>query len=86
MFLLKNKKQYYTINGKGSVITMKDAIVSAWVDSGAKTGEIPRQPQTLDIMTDAELNAKLEHSYKQAAAGIGRPFWEAFDDLEKELG
>lgn len=82
MFLLKNRKQSYTINGKGSVITMKDAVVSAWVDSGAKTGEIPRQPQTLDIMTDAELNAKLEHSYKQAAAGKGRPFREVFDKLE----
>lgn len=86
MFLLKNKKRSYTINGKGSVITMKDAIVSAWVDSGAKTGEIPRQPQTLDTMTDPELNAKLEHSYEQAATGIGRPLWEVFDDLEKELG
>ena len=83
MFLLKNKKQNYTINGKGSVITMKDAIVSAWVDSGAKTGEIPRQPQTLDVMTDAELNAKLEHSYEQAAAGKGLPFREIFDELEQ---
>ncbi len=62
---------------------MKDAIVNAWEDSGAKTGETPRQPQTLDTMTDAELNAKLQHSYEQATTGKGRPFREVFDELEQ---
>ena len=83
--MLKNGKQNNKINGKGSVITMKDATASAWVESGAKTGEVPRQPKTLDIMTGAELNAKLQHSYEQAAAGKGRPFREVFDELEKGL-
>jgi len=46
---------------------------------------IPQQPKTLDTMTDAELNAKLQHSYEQAAAGKGRPFREVFDELEKGL-
>lgn len=46
---------------------------------------IPAQPKTLDTMTEAELNAKLQHSYEQAPAGKGRPFSEVFDELEKGL-
>ncbi|MCH3987400.1 MAG: hypothetical protein LKE75_11595 [Lachnospiraceae bacterium] len=39
------------------------------------------------IKTEAEerLNAKLSHSYTQAAAGEGRPMNEVFDDLERGL-
>jgi|GEM_PF-6365656 hypothetical protein len=39
----------------------------------------------LAAMTDAELNAKLKHSYEQAATGKGRPFREVFDELEQRL-
>ena len=46
---------------------------------------IPREPRTLDTMTDAELNAKLQHSYEQSLAGEGRPFNEVFDELERSL-
>jgi addiction module RelB/DinJ family antitoxin len=46
---------------------------------------LPAEPRTLDAMTDAELNAKLEHSYGQSLAGEGRPFEEVFDKLEKGL-
>ena len=46
---------------------------------------IPAQPKTLDTMTDAELNAKLQHSYEQATTGKGRPFSEVFNELEKGL-
>lgn len=38
-----------------------------------------------DEFTDAELNAKLQHSYEQSLAGEGRPMNEVFDDLERSL-
>ena len=46
---------------------------------------VPEIPKTIDSMTDAELAAKLQHSYEQALAGKGRPFKEVFDDLERSL-
>jgi addiction module RelB/DinJ family antitoxin len=46
---------------------------------------LPAEPRTLDAMPDAELNAKLEHSYGQSLAGEGRPFEEVFDELERGL-
>ena len=46
---------------------------------------LPSEPRTLDAMTDAELNAKLQHSYAQSLAGEGRPFEEVFDELERSL-
>ena len=46
---------------------------------------IPDEPQTLDAMTDAELDAKLQHSYAQSVAGKGRPLKDVFDDLERNL-
>jgi len=42
-------------------------------------------PETGDILTHAELNAKLQHSYEQSLEGKGRPFEEVFDDLEKDF-
>lgn len=46
---------------------------------------IPHEPQTIDTMEDAELNAKLQHSYEQSLAGEGRPYSEIFDELERSL-
>ena len=46
---------------------------------------IPLQPKTIDTMSDAELNAKLQHSYEQATAGKSHPFREVFDELEEGL-
>ncbi len=46
---------------------------------------IPVEPKAFDSMSDAELNTKLEHSYKQALAGEGRPYNEVFDELERSL-
>ena len=46
---------------------------------------VPREPKTIDSMTDADLNAKLEHSYKQSLEGEGRPYTEVFDELERNL-
>ena len=46
---------------------------------------IPKEPKTLDSMSDAELNAKLQHSYEQSLAGEGKPFAEVFDALEREI-
>ena len=46
---------------------------------------IPREPKTLDTMSDVELNAKLQHSYEQSLAGEGRPFNQVFDEIERGL-
>ena len=46
---------------------------------------IPSEPRTIDTMPDAELDAKLQHSYAQAIAGEGRPMSAVFDDLERSL-
>ena len=46
---------------------------------------LPLEPKTLDAMTDAELNAKLQHSYEQSLECEGRPFEEVFDELERGL-
>lgn len=46
---------------------------------------IPTEPKTLDNMTSAELNEKLQHSYEQSLAGEGRPYDEVFDALERGL-
>ena len=46
---------------------------------------IPSGPMTIDIMSDTELNEKLQQSYEQSLAGEGRPFNEVFDDLKRSL-
>jgi addiction module RelB/DinJ family antitoxin len=46
---------------------------------------IPKEPRTLDTMSDAELNTKLQHSYEQSLAGEGMPYNEVFDELERSL-
>lgn len=46
---------------------------------------IPSEPKTLDVMSDIELNAKLQHSYNQAQSGEGLSFDEVFDQLERSL-
>lgn len=46
---------------------------------------IPQEPRTLGDMSKEELDAKLNHSYAQSLAGEGRPFDEAFDELERGL-
>ena len=42
--------------------------------------------KTLDAMSVAELDAKLQHSYCQALDGEGRPLKSVFDKLEQSLG
>ena len=46
---------------------------------------VPQQPKTLDMMSDEELNEKLEHSYQQSLRGEGRSVDEIFDELERDL-
>ena len=46
---------------------------------------VPQQPKTLDMMSEEELNEKLEHSYQQSLRGEGRPLDEVFDELERGL-
>ena len=43
------------------------------------------EPRTIDSLTNADLDAKLSHSYAQAIAGEGKPLDEVFDELEKSL-
>lgn len=45
---------------------------------------IPKSPMSLEEMSKAELDAKLEHSYQQILAGQGRPVDEVFDDIERK--
>ena len=46
---------------------------------------IPSEPRTIDVMSDAELDTKLQRSYKQSLAGEGRSMNDVFDDLERSL-
>ncbi|MBR2258210.1 MAG: type II toxin-antitoxin system RelB/DinJ family antitoxin [Blautia sp.] len=46
---------------------------------------VPSAPKTMDTLTEAELNEKLEHSYQQSLHGEGKPFNEVFDELERSL-
>ena len=46
---------------------------------------VPQQPKTLDMMSEEELNEKLEHSYQQSLRGEGRPLDGVFDELERGL-
>lgn len=43
------------------------------------------EPHTMDSLSDAELNTKLQHSYEQSLAGECLHFNEVFDKLEKSL-
>ena len=57
---------------------LKSATVSARV-------VLPGGPETLDALSQTELDAKLQHSYEQSLAGEGRPYREVFDELEGTL-
>ena len=46
---------------------------------------VPREPATLDNMSEEEFNAKLRHSYEQSLHGESKPYAQVFDALEKEL-
>ena len=46
---------------------------------------IPSEPRTIDVMSDAELDTKLQRSYKQSHASVGRCMNVVFADLERSL-
>ena len=46
---------------------------------------IPSEPKTLDMMSSAELNAKLQRSYEQSLVCEGKPIDEVFNELEEKL-
>ena len=46
---------------------------------------VPAAPATLDSLTKAELNNKLQHSYEQSLNGQGVSANQFFDELEKDL-
>ena len=43
---------------------------------------LPALPKSLEEMTKAELDAKLQHSYEQALARQGKPMDEVFERIE----
>ena len=45
---------------------------------------LAKTPATLEGMTKAQLDAKLEHSYQQAIARQGRPLKDVMADLERK--
>ena len=45
---------------------------------------LTRTPATLEGMTKAQLDAKLQHSYEQAIARQGRPLDAVLSDLERK--
>lgn len=51
---------------------------------------VPSEPRTLDVMSDAELDAKLQHSYAQSSAGkVYKPVHEGSEtgeETEQESG
>ena len=44
---------------------------------------IHSEPRSIDELSDAELDTKLQHSYAQSLVGEGRSMNEVFDNLEK---
>jgi len=46
---------------------------------------LPKEPTTLDMMSEDTLNKKLQHSYEQSIKGKGRPYEEVFDEIERGL-
>lgn len=45
---------------------------------------LPSEPKTIDGMSDAELDSKLQHSCAQSLAVEGRPMNDVFDELERQ--
>ena len=77
---------------------MKDSTVSARVENdikneaedilqklGVPVSVVINSLYRQIIMSDAELDAKLQHSYAQSVAGEGRKLGDVFDDLERNL-
>ena len=46
---------------------------------------VPAEPSTMDALTKAELDRKLQHSYEQSLNGQGVPVNQLFNELERDL-
>ena len=64
---------------------MANALVRVRAGIGHAENADVSEPKTFDILTTAELNAKLQHSYAQSLAAEGRPFEAVFDEIEESL-
>jgi len=45
---------------------------------------VPAEPSTMDALTKAELDRKLQHSYEQSLNGQGVPVNQLFNELERD--
>jgi len=43
---------------------------------------LPPSPRSLDVLTQSELDTKLQHSYEQTLSRQGKPMDEIFDEIE----
>lgn len=46
---------------------------------------VPKEPATMDSLTENELNQKLYHSYLQSVIGEGKPIKKVLDNIERRL-
>lgn len=46
---------------------------------------VPSEPKAFDSLSAEELKAKLQHSYDQSVAGMGKPYAEVFDEIERSF-
>ena len=46
---------------------------------------VPSEPKSFDSLTTDELNTKLQNSYEQSLKGIGKPYQDVFDEIERNL-
>ena len=46
---------------------------------------VPSEPKAFDSLTTDELNTKLQSSYEQSLKGIGKPYQDVFDEIERNL-
>lgn len=46
---------------------------------------VPAEPSTMDALSKAELDRKLQHSYEQPLNGQGVPVNQLFNELERDL-
>lgn len=78
---MKNLKENICVENSVK-IEIEDALKKTGVPFSLK---VHSEPRSIDALSDAELDTKLQHSYAQSLVGKGRPMNEIFDNLERDL-